>query len=602
MNIKYILFILILILSIISILYYFNKSNKISKLEHFEDNKLDFSNIKNIKKTHIEPYNDFVNIDNPVNSSVVLSQSSLPDGVSDSKELRDSYYKISTPLEAGKNYKLSGWVATTSDWNGKDNLFNVRLTNSEKRHNALSDPGNVLKELAINGLTWKYVIYPFSVPDSVDDIIDIFIGYKPNNTTGKRFITGLQLDKSIIGDDEFPNNDKLVLYLNAENVNNFTYKKFWNDISGNNFNFLFEKDPIHKNNYFLMSDRKLVGPSPIKIGLNNNNFTLCFMSCSEGGDITGEAILLPGNEEVAMGITIPNSYGKLVCEIADKKYPIDQKIITENNTFYTFVYKEGEVNIYVNDKKITTLKTNKIYFNNNSIVINPQRNWNAKLYGMCIFNKSLEENDVKYLNSYFQKKIMNDIVDNYQKKEVVENFDNNNTFLKEQNKLNSDCPMIYKENDKFLVNIDKKSKYASENGMYGELNLGRDFNNVTNVYKNHFPNCEVEGLEELDNNFLDVTGKKPLFSSSYVKNKLLHPNLACAELHNLKDGDKLNLSKKCKNSIRAHCENQVLHNINSLHKVDDICKSFHPMMSNNPDSQEQLLSLHSDLLKPTITK
>ena len=45
-----------------------------------------------------------------------------------------------------------------------------------------------------------------------------------------------------------------------------------------------------------MSDRKLVGPSPIKIGLNNNNFTLCFMSCSEGGDITGEAILLPGNE------------------------------------------------------------------------------------------------------------------------------------------------------------------------------------------------------------------------------------------------------------------------------------------------------------------
>ena len=61
--------------------------------------------------------------------------------------------------------------------------------NSEKRHQALSDPGNVLKELVINGLTWKYVIYPFNLPDNVDDIIDIFIGYKPNNTTGKRFIS-----------------------------------------------------------------------------------------------------------------------------------------------------------------------------------------------------------------------------------------------------------------------------------------------------------------------------------------------------------------------------------------------------------------------------
>ena len=52
----------------------------------------------------------------------------------------------------------------------------------------------------------------------------------------------------------------------------------------------------------------------------------------------------------------------------------------------------------VDTKTLLVIQIDTIQINN-SIVINPQRNWNAKLYGMCLFNKSLDENDVKYLNS-----------------------------------------------------------------------------------------------------------------------------------------------------------------------------------------------------------
>lgn len=609
MNKKYKLYLLIgvvLIGTIIILLFYTGNENKQNKLENFENEKLDFSNIKNLKNTEeIQPYNEFKQVENPVDSNTVLVQSSTPEGfVTDDKtELRDSYYKISTKVIPGKNYKLSGWCATSNDWNGEDNLFNIRFNSKDKRNIALSDSGNKLKDMVIKGLTWKYVIYPFKVPENVNDIMDVFLGYKPNNTKGKRYITGIQLDKTVVGDDEFPNSDNLQLFLNASNSNNFTYKKYWNDKSGNDNNFMFEKDPIHEKNYYIMKDRKIIGPSPKKIGINNNNFTISFMACSMGGNVTGEALIIPGNEEIAFGVTVPNAYGQLVCEVADKKYPVDQKIITENNTVYSFVYHDKELDVYINDKNITTFKTNQIYFNNSPIIINPQRNWNARLYGLSVFNRALSEKDIKFLNSYYHRKVMDNIINEYEHKEIIENFSQkNNTFVSENNNLETNCPMVFKKKKDYLVNIDKKSDYALKNGMYGELFLGRDYNKVKNTYKQHFKKCDVEGLNELDNNFIDITDKKPLFSDSFVRDKSLHPNIACPDLFDSKDGEKLNLSNKCKNSIRAHCENQVLHNIDKLSNLDNICKSFHPMFSDTPESQEQLLDLHSGLLKKHITK
>ena len=325
---------------VISVLYLISKKCNIFK-EAFESknvNLLDFNTIENIKGTEIEPYNSFEEMDNPVNSKTVLVQSSLPEGFTtdETPELRDSYYKISTNVVPGQNYKLGSWVATTKDWNGKDNLFNIRFHDNNKRTIAISDEGSVMRELDINGLKWKFVNYMLKIPDNVNNMIDVFLGYKPKNTEGKRYITGVSMNKSIIGDDEFPNSDKLKLYLNASQKssysNNYTYKKFWNDISGNNNNFKFEKDPIWNKDSFNMNSRKIIGPSPNSIGLNNKDFTISFMSCGLGGETNSEAILIPGNEDVAFSITIPDSYGMISCEVADKKYFIDQKIITENNT------------------------------------------------------------------------------------------------------------------------------------------------------------------------------------------------------------------------------------------------------------------------------
>ena len=611
-NHKVCICIFIVLIVIVSVLLLISKKCNIfkEKFESMDENLLDFNSIKNIKGTEIEPYNTFEKMDNPVNSKTVLVQSSVPEGFTteETPELRDSYYKISTNVVPGQNYKLSSWVATTPDWNGKDDLFNIRFHNKNKRTTALSDKGTTLRELDIGGLKWKFVNFMVKVPEHVTNIMDVFLGYKPKNTEGKRFITGVNMNKSIVGDDEFPNSDKLKLYLNASQnnsySNNHTYKKFWNDISGNNNNFQFEKDPIWDKNSFDMKDRKIIGPSPKSIGLNNKEFTVSFMSCGLGGDTNSEAILIPGNEEVAFGITIPDSYGMISCEVADKKYSIDQKILTENNTLYTFTYSDKELEVYVNDIKIKTLKTNQVYFNNQSIEINPYRNWNAKLFGLCVFNKKLELKNIKFLNSYFQRKVMDEILQDYHqisgvgKKEIKESFTQNSQFISEHNKnlKNNNCPEISYDNTKneYFFDIDPKHSYALQSGTSGRKDIGKTLSEANINLKQYFPECPSQETYEGNNNTVNIDSC--MFTDSYVKNKEHHPCVACPELINYKNESNTKLSGHCKKSIIAHCSNKVIHNMNKPQAVENICKSFHPLYNNDPKAQEQLLELHDGLL------
>ena len=94
----------------------------------------------------------------------------------------------------------------------------------------------------MDGLKWYHTDFIFK-PTS--KIIDIFLGYKPKNTKGKRYIADLKLNPHIAELNDFPSSDKLIIFLDAntpKSYNNYgSYKRYWINIMNDKNIFRWEK-------------------------------------------------------------------------------------------------------------------------------------------------------------------------------------------------------------------------------------------------------------------------------------------------------------------------------------------------------------------------
>ena len=93
------------------------------------------------------------------------------------------------------------------------------------------------------------------------NIIDIFLGYKPKNTKGKRYISGLKIKELVTDIVDFPNISDLMLYLDASISKSYTndsaYKNYWINTVNDKTKFTWEKEPKWDNKgFFIMENRK----------------------------------------------------------------------------------------------------------------------------------------------------------------------------------------------------------------------------------------------------------------------------------------------------------------------------------------------------------
>ena len=276
-----------------------------------------------------------------------------------------------------------------------------------------------------------------------------------------------------------------------------------------------------------------------------------------------------------------------------KKYLIEQPIITSNKNIYTVTYKENKLNIYLDETLIKTINNvPKIYFDKNNIEINPYRDWNAHLYSILIYNKELSNNDIKFLNSYFKKNILDNQLNI--KKNSIENFENNqetmiettkesyNDFLSEYD--NKSCPEVHKENDKYSFDV-TNTEWAKSAGLQGKK-FYDNRKKCMNEYKSMYKQCEIPKIlrepKKLASNCI--------FNGIHTGNPSEHPCQLCPELDNYKYGSDIKISSKCKNSIKSYCYNQVNKNTG----IDKNCLCFTPEYSNTVECQNFLLELHDN--------
>ena len=515
----------------------------------------------------------------------------------------NSYYKINKNVDTNTDYKLSGWFSEINNWDGKDNLFNILFKDENNKIKAQSSNGEIMNSVKLNGNKWYYTEYKFKVPINYKNAIDIFFGYKPKNTKGERLITDIKLDKTIPGLESFPNIKDLNLFIDANNMKSYnyhsSYKNYWMDII-NNYKFLWDKEPKWSNKgYFNTYNHKLSLLKPNNINLNNNEFTI-ILTASCLGEIDNvqnpQSIYISGNQKIAFGLNIPNKNGNITIDIADKKYLVKQSVLTENKCVYSITYKDGNLKIYIDEILLKEFNyVPKVYFDNNEIVINKYRTWNAKLYNFLIYNKELDLREITYISSYFKTNLLKSNLDPDYSINNIEKFttkETYNEFLQSyqnqtiQENMNINCPNILIEDNKFGFDI-SNSEYARSAGLTGRKFFDNR-NDCMVEYNKVFKNCS-------NNNIFDVKKKHVdncIFTDSHTGNPNEHPCQICPELDNYNHDKEVELSNNCKNSIKSYCNNQLVRYENNPYNIDQNCLCF--LDKNNPECQDKILKLHDN--------
>jgi len=137
------------------------------------------------------PTNTIVELENPGDSNYVLRQNG-----------NNTEYQMNIDggaqgtLSASTQYVMSGWYATSDDYNGGDTMFHARAYSTGGSHNATGNGiGTLLYSVEIGGLTWEYRYQTITTPSDYSGDFDWYLGYGTTNTTGYRYYTGLKVEE-----------------------------------------------------------------------------------------------------------------------------------------------------------------------------------------------------------------------------------------------------------------------------------------------------------------------------------------------------------------------------------------------------------------------
>ena len=143
------------------------------------------------------PTNTIIELENPGDSQYVLRQNGnqpFSEGVPEYQMNIDG--GAQGTLSASTQYVMSGWYATSDDYNGGDTMFHARAFSTGGSHNATGNGiGTLLYSKVVGGLTWEFRYQTITTPSDYSGDFDWYMGYGTQNTAGYRYYTGLKVEE-----------------------------------------------------------------------------------------------------------------------------------------------------------------------------------------------------------------------------------------------------------------------------------------------------------------------------------------------------------------------------------------------------------------------
>jgi hypothetical protein len=356
---------------------------------------------------------------NPGESSYALKQSQMKPN---NEKYNKSYYGVQINIESSKFYEISLWFRVDNDWDGKDSILNLNFPRTDNDSVFLNSNGSNLDRRVVDGSVWQKIRYRFQSPSNSTGKLKLYLGYNPNNTKGFRYITGVVMREFLENSQNFQITKGLMLYIDAGNSSSYNGSGLIvKDLSNEGNDMMWKSRPkFDRIGYFDTTGNILTGPRMVKFKINDYNvdkeFTVVLglkynketVDYETNLDAEEEeeppvssftsTIFMPGNNGIALEVSIPNKYDNIRIKVGDKLFTTRMKIIPDSNSIVILTYSKGILNLYLNGVLLEKFTIGNIYFSNGELKVNKDMTWNGLLASLLIYNRKLLDNEIKLMD------------------------------------------------------------------------------------------------------------------------------------------------------------------------------------------------------------
>lgn len=419
---------------------------------------------------------------------------------------KDGIYNIYSNVRPLYNYKLTFWTTNTNKDLIKISSNNIQIDINENMF---------INKKKLNDKTWYLQYVTITTPSNANKILIKL----SNKTNSNIYYTDVKLLPYLKYLTNFEATIGLETFLDANNKYSCSdgTNIIWNDLSNNGFTYKWTSKPVWSGEYFSTKNNTLIGPSSMDVLNTSDEFTIIVHAKSNSSPnnlVYGTNSLLipgsPGSIGTAIRLDIPNNYGKISLTINGKTLmrDDDKSILPSNDNIYTITYKNGIAKIWINDILFQTYSNVvRPYFSKYPIKLNSPVNllgdkkkelprWDANLYSFMIYSRSINQNEIEYINYYLRHH------PNPKPLKVEKPDETKPIGLEKVEKIRkiksiSTCPSVRIENGEYIVYIPQNSKYSQKMG-HGEHSYGSNKETVHHIYKSNFPDCHIPKLLRFD--------------------------------------------------------------------------------------------------------
>ncbi len=499
-----------------------------------------------------------------------------------------SIYIVPISVQSSHNYRLTIWCAIMNK-SKKIDLVHIKTHSDNLCQNTdeLNVKTIITDKKEIDNLTWYKHDMTFMIPNGTNSVM-IELGCLKYNKIGKRYFTDLVLLPYLPHAANFEATIGLKTFLDAYNKYSCSNGNgiIWNDLSNYGFTYKWSKKPTwNDEGYFKVKNNTLTGPTSQKLLENGLEFSFIMHAKSNRSDQDTnqdtnqnsnqniQSLFVPGNPGTlgtAVGINIPNNYGKVYLIINGEIFETKENIRPQNNHIYTVTYKDNTLELWINDILLETFNNvRRPYFNEMLIKINREGNWETDLYAFLVYDNKIDENKIRYINYYLKNHPTQPIPlimpsDKLQKPSIslttpldklITPLDKLITPLDKLKKVSKSielekdsdvCPTCYKRGSEYIVYIPRRGKYAKIMG-YGERSYGPSKERAHQIYRANFPGCKMPKILRFD--------RIPHHECPYILAKH-NPcnNKYCRNVDWSKEGiDKMGMNAKCNANVSFYC-------------------------------------------------
>ena len=534
------------------------KNNILENLENLENlsgnNNLikngNFQNGTNIinHKTQ-NGFNKIIMMKNPGKSSYVLYQKKT-------NEL--TYYEIEIMCDENSRYNFYFWLCVKDDNNNKNNidelnfekLINVKIQNSDFSNYIPRLNYNIVQSVLLNNdeNNWYLLKYDFVSNNDGLNKMQIYLNYSDDLQYDNYYFTDIALYKVLIDAENFIYNDKLICY--GDGYHYETNILTWHDLSGRGNDIFFSTMPLidYTKGSININNLKINGFSSNKIKNDHFSILICLNknyennASDEGVNINNNLmkfflLSVPGNDNYSFEIEIRNNFLYLIC--GNKEFKTANEIILYNKTLISIVYNNGTIIVYQDGIILIKETITKLYFNNNKIVVNKNKNLDIDLYSILVYNRFVGKKELNEIREYFitnknknfnspdinnyhmnnnaqftvnnnqnytfrpYNKSLNEKYNNFNNNNFNDNFDNQSTFMKMDEEL---CKKEAENLCKNFIGNKDKYNYCINHYKNNLLSCNQNKNNKNNIGA---VNINIDFIEENINNYQNVDNKCP---------------------------------------------------------------------------------------------